>query len=164
MISLDNRCTNSEPGTYNHECGQPAAWIGTHHNGSRQAFCESCRFTGHEARNCVYWVRFHPALTVEHAFDPHWLDESRGVLTYRGEFVAKFEPDVVRDAESFRLFLLSHFTPAEYFAARRTGAQPDAILASKGYLSKTRREILRLRGYPQTQQAWADYEARCDAA
>ena len=41
MISLDNRCTNSEPGTYNHECGQPAAWIGTHHNGSRQAFCES---------------------------------------------------------------------------------------------------------------------------
>ena len=29
--ATDGKCHNAEPGTYGHECGKPAAWIGTNH-------------------------------------------------------------------------------------------------------------------------------------
>jgi hypothetical protein len=44
------RCINSEPGTFNHECGKRAAWIGTNGNGHRACFCDDCKERGHEAR------------------------------------------------------------------------------------------------------------------
>lgn len=51
------RCTNSEPGTFNHECDKPATWIGVHHSGHRQAFCDPCKAEGAEARRCVSFER-----------------------------------------------------------------------------------------------------------
>jgi predicted ester cyclase len=49
------RCTNSEPGTFNHECGRPAEFTGTHPSGHRQNFCAACRTNGHEARTVTRW-------------------------------------------------------------------------------------------------------------
>lgn len=51
-------CTNSNHGTYNHECGKPAVWIGTHANGHRQRFCLDCKTNGDEARAVKSWEAF----------------------------------------------------------------------------------------------------------
>ena len=51
----DGKCHNAEPGTYNHECGKPAAWIGTNRNGFSSGFCDNCRRNGYEARTVVEW-------------------------------------------------------------------------------------------------------------
>lgn len=48
-------CSNSEPGTFNHECGRPAIWRGFHRNGHVQLFCDACHCTGHEAAFVVRW-------------------------------------------------------------------------------------------------------------
>jgi hypothetical protein len=53
--ATDGKCHNSQMGTYNHECGKPAAWIGKTANGFRSGFCAECKETGHEARNVVRW-------------------------------------------------------------------------------------------------------------
>jgi hypothetical protein len=44
-----HRCTNAEPGTFNHECGKPAVWIGTNTAGHEQQFCDDCKARGWEA-------------------------------------------------------------------------------------------------------------------
>lgn len=49
------RCTNAEPGTFNHECGKPAAFLGRHPSGHVQAFCADCRRRGWEARRVESW-------------------------------------------------------------------------------------------------------------
>lgn len=49
------RCINAEPGTFNHECGKPAEWIGTMANGFRSCFCSSCKSRGSEARAVQHW-------------------------------------------------------------------------------------------------------------
>ena len=52
------RCTNAQPGTYNHECGQAAKWEGTHDtNGCIQHFCDEHKRDGWEARNITKWRR-----------------------------------------------------------------------------------------------------------
>lgn len=53
----DGKCHNAEPGTYGHECGKPAAWVGTTASGFRSGFCEECRQHGYEARDVVDWER-----------------------------------------------------------------------------------------------------------
>lgn len=53
--ATDGLCHNAEPGTFNHECGRPAEWIGTKANGFRSGFCVACRARGSEARNVVRW-------------------------------------------------------------------------------------------------------------
>lgn len=55
-----NKCTNANRGTFNHECGKPAEWIGTHANGHRQRFCDHCRQYGDEARHVTDWTRYTP--------------------------------------------------------------------------------------------------------
>lgn len=50
-------CTNSQPGTFNHECGKPSVWIGTHATGHQQAFCEDCKRNGYEARTVKAWQK-----------------------------------------------------------------------------------------------------------
>ena len=43
-------CTNAEPGTFGHECGRPAAFIGTKaKTGAQACFCASCKETDHDA-------------------------------------------------------------------------------------------------------------------
>lgn len=55
------KCTNSEPGTFNHECGKPATWLGTHRSGHVQAFCDRCKADGYEARPVKQWERIDAA-------------------------------------------------------------------------------------------------------
>ena len=52
------RCTNAEPGTFNHECGKPAAWIGRKNADDDGAcFCDDCKAHGSEARQHTSWER-----------------------------------------------------------------------------------------------------------
>lgn len=53
--ATDGLCHNSEPGTFNHECGKPAAFIGTKPNGFRSGFCAHCKEHGWEARAYTKW-------------------------------------------------------------------------------------------------------------
>jgi hypothetical protein len=47
--ATDGKCHNAEPGTFVHECGKPATWIGTSARGFRSGFCDQCKRQGHEA-------------------------------------------------------------------------------------------------------------------
>lgn len=50
------RCINAEPGTFGHECGRPAAFIGTKAaTGAQACFCASCKEHGHDARGREDW-------------------------------------------------------------------------------------------------------------
>ena len=53
--ATDGVCHNAEPGTYGHECGKLAVWIGTAPSGFRSGFCDRCKRTGAEARDRVAW-------------------------------------------------------------------------------------------------------------
>lgn len=55
--ATDGKCHNVQPGTYGHECGKPAEFIGTTWNGFRSGFCRKCRESGYEAREVVKWER-----------------------------------------------------------------------------------------------------------
>lgn len=52
-----NKCCNAEPGTFNHECGKPATWIGIKPSGFRAAFCDFCKDHGWEATGFTSWER-----------------------------------------------------------------------------------------------------------
>jgi len=51
-----SRCSNAQPGTYGHECGKPATWIGTMPSGWRSGFCASCKASGWEAGSVAHWA------------------------------------------------------------------------------------------------------------
>ena len=51
-----HRCVNAEPGTYGHECGKPATWIGTTATGWQGCYCDHCKEHGHEGRRCVSYA------------------------------------------------------------------------------------------------------------
>lgn len=53
--ATDGKCHNSQPGTFNHECGKPATWIGTKAGGFSSGFCADCKEHGHEARVMARW-------------------------------------------------------------------------------------------------------------
>ena len=57
LYATDGLCHNAEPGTYGHECGKPAAWIGTNHKGFSSGFCDDCKRHGYEARDVIAWRR-----------------------------------------------------------------------------------------------------------
>ena len=55
------RCVNAEPGTFGHECGAPAIFIGTRIEGGTDAsFCAECKEQGHEARRYGGWLQLKP--------------------------------------------------------------------------------------------------------
>jgi len=56
--NVDGRCHNAQPGTFNHECGKPAQWVGTKRNGFQTCFCDACRRFGYEARAIGIWERY----------------------------------------------------------------------------------------------------------
>lgn len=69
--ATDGRCHNSEPGTYGHECGKPATWLGITHDGFASGFCDHCRQHGHEAKAVSEWKKpIAPAMgaTAMHQF------------------------------------------------------------------------------------------------
>lgn len=53
--ATDGNCHNSNAGTFNHECGKPAVWIGTNRNGFRSGYCDHCKNHGDEGLRCVAW-------------------------------------------------------------------------------------------------------------
>ncbi len=55
--ATDGKCHNAEPGTYGHECGKPAAWIGIKPSGFRSGYCDHCKGHGYEARGVIEWHR-----------------------------------------------------------------------------------------------------------
>lgn len=55
--ATDGKCHNAEPGTFGHECGKPATWIGTKSNGYRSGFCDNCKERGWEASAYSQWER-----------------------------------------------------------------------------------------------------------
>lgn len=57
LYASDGRCHNAEPGTFNHECGKPAVWLGTSAAGFQSGFCDDCREHGTEARSFGGWRR-----------------------------------------------------------------------------------------------------------
>lgn len=52
----DGKCHNANRGTYGHECGKPATWIGYKASGFASGFCSRCKEHGDEARGIVRWV------------------------------------------------------------------------------------------------------------
>lgn len=57
LYARDGLCHNAEPGTYGHECGKPADWLGQGTSGSWVGYCDDCRQHGYEARNVKAWQR-----------------------------------------------------------------------------------------------------------
>lgn len=54
--ATDGLCHNAQPGTYGHECGKPAEWIGTTKlRAFRMGFCDECKRRGFEARDIAAW-------------------------------------------------------------------------------------------------------------
>lgn len=58
--ATDVKCHNAQPGTFGHECGKPAQWLGTKTNGYQSGFCNHCKQHGYEAREFTQW-QAHPA-------------------------------------------------------------------------------------------------------
>lgn len=58
--ATDGRCHNSELGTYGHECGKPAEWVGRTLTGFKSGFCDDCKLRGYEASTVLHWQRFVP--------------------------------------------------------------------------------------------------------
>jgi hypothetical protein len=54
--ATDGLCHNAEQGTFGHECGKPATWIGTQETGFRSGFCDDCKAHGWEAKGRT-WTR-----------------------------------------------------------------------------------------------------------
>ena len=56
------RCVNAEPGTFGHECGRPATFVGLKASTGLQAsFCADCKERGHEACRFGDWHELDPA-------------------------------------------------------------------------------------------------------
>jgi hypothetical protein len=57
----DGKCHNAEPGTYGHECGKPAEWLGVTRTGFASGFCDACKRHGYESRDVHDWSRYDSA-------------------------------------------------------------------------------------------------------
>lgn len=61
--ATDGKCHNSNVGTFNHECGKPATWLGTKDCASwpggtfTSGYCDRCKESGDEARTVKTWQR-----------------------------------------------------------------------------------------------------------
>jgi len=49
------RCTNAEPGSYGHECCEPAGFIGSKAEGGQACFCSACKAHESEAQRYSHW-------------------------------------------------------------------------------------------------------------
>jgi hypothetical protein len=53
--ATDGRCHNANRGTFNHECGKPATWLGTKPSGFQSGFCDDCKTGGDERGGFTRW-------------------------------------------------------------------------------------------------------------
>ena len=56
--SSDGKCHNAQSGTYGHECGKPATWIGTNLRGFSSGFCDWCKEHGDESLPLTHWQKY----------------------------------------------------------------------------------------------------------
>lgn len=70
-------------------------------------------------------------------------------LQYDGKFVARFK---YGGMVAFKKFLRENFTVEEYFGLLDSGLAPLKVLETKGYVSPNTAKILKMRGYPVTQE------------
>lgn len=76
--AIDGLCHNANCGTYGHECGKPARWLGTDAEGFTMGYCEHCRHNGHEARGVRTWAPAPAPVLTFHTDAAHgWLEISR---------------------------------------------------------------------------------------
>lgn len=52
--ATDGKCHNANCGTYGHECGKPATWLGTSARGFVAGFCDDCKVRGDERHGCTW--------------------------------------------------------------------------------------------------------------
>lgn len=125
------RCTNAEPGTFNHECGKPAAWAGTHHSGHVQNFCDYCRDSGHEARSVVGWRRIERDELISALLDDHHADTPAGELPFL--FNGVDGPRFLGYARSFghadMILMERHLSAAKISTAALTGDERKFLVA-----------------------------------
>jgi hypothetical protein len=62
-------CTNAEPGSYGHECGEPARYIAYTPSNFAVCFCAACKLTGSEGLNAKGWIAL-PAVPLTEAGTP----------------------------------------------------------------------------------------------
>lgn len=60
LYATDGKCHNAEKGTFGHECGKPAQWVGFTDRGWGACYCDDCKQNGYEAGQKVRWERFVP--------------------------------------------------------------------------------------------------------
>lgn len=65
--ATDGKCHNAEPGTFSHECGKPAKWIGYSAKGHASGFCTDCMNHGFEARHYVRWMELRNCKPTDYA-------------------------------------------------------------------------------------------------
>jgi len=77
--AVDGKCHNAEPGTYGHECGKPAVWVGESRQGFRSGFCADCRRNGYESKDKVLWQPFNQSHELAVAINRSHRDD-RGII------------------------------------------------------------------------------------
>jgi hypothetical protein len=77
--AIDGKCHNAERGTYGHECGKPAVWVGETRTGYRCGFCSECKRNGYEARDVVSWQPFNQIHEISLVVNRKHVDE-RGIV------------------------------------------------------------------------------------
>lgn len=81
LYAIDGLCHNAELGTFGHECGRPARWIGTNRNGFACGYCDACKAGGFEARDVVEWRAIAPAIDKTTAGDQYVLPRAEQATT-----------------------------------------------------------------------------------
>lgn len=95
-------------------------------------------------------------MTTLDKFNKELFSYHGGYLTYAGKFVARFKYSA-RDKAGFVSFLTKNFTPYDYFKQIAEGATPVGLLESKGYISKTIKDVLTRNGYEATPEGREAY-------
>ena len=52
--ATDGLCHNAQVGTFGHECGKPATWLGTDARGWQSGFCDKCKHGGDERHGLTF--------------------------------------------------------------------------------------------------------------
>lgn len=76
LYAEDGLCHNANAGTYGHECGAAATWLGTDRKGFTMGFCDRCKAGGTEARDVVTWNK----LASSHRYIPRFRPAGYGTL------------------------------------------------------------------------------------
>ena len=56
LYATDGKCHASPAGSYNHECGKPAEFLGTTRNGFQSGYCGECKRRNIETQDVVTWA------------------------------------------------------------------------------------------------------------